>query len=442
MAKISPVSIKYIIHAKFEASGAIEKPDMIGAVFGQTEGLLGDDLEMRELQKSGKIGRIEVNIEYGEGKTTGEIEVPTAMDKTETTLIAAALETIERVGPTDTKIVIDEIEDVRGSKRDFILERAKKLMAKFGNDDIEIDEMSEEIKDSAKLAKMQSYGTENIPCGDISGDELIIVEGRADVVNMLKKGIKNVIAMNGTKLPDSVVELSREKGTVILFVDGDRGGNLIIKNVTENAKIDFIAMAPDGKEVEELTGKEALQALRKKVAAKDYRIESRSRGVQDYRDDRRGRDDRRLSYSDRDDHRGREDRRDDRRTTSTSRGRDVGYRDDRRPSYKDREDKPKIDRSDRKVKKMTAKEKEGVKDMVSDLVGTKGALVLNEKLEEVKKVPAGRLGSLELDEAPYVIAMDGTATPRIIENCEKLGCSNLIASNFVSADTDINLVSL
>src|SRR3989344_4412453 len=267
MAKISPVSIKYIIHAKFEASGAIEKPDMIGAVFGQTEGLLGEDLEMRELQKAGKIGRIEVNIEYQDGKTIGEIEVPTAMDKTETTIIAAALETIERVGPTDTKITVEEIEDVRGSKRDYILERAKKLMERFGNDDSEADEMAEEIKDSAKLSRMQTYGVENMPCGDISGEELIIVEGRADVVNMLKKGIKNVIAMNGTKLPESIIELSKNKDTVILFVDGDRGGNLIIKNVMENAKIDYIAMAPEGKEVEELTGKEILQSLRKKIPA-------------------------------------------------------------------------------------------------------------------------------------------------------------------------------
>ncbi len=401
MAKISPVSIKYIIHAKFEASGAIEKPDMIGAVFGQTEGLLGDDLEMRELQKSGKIGRIEVNIDYGEGKTTGEIEVPTAMDKTETTLIAAALETIERVGPTDTKITIEEIEDVRGSKRDYILERAKKLMAKFGTDDKEIDEMSEEIKDSAKLAKMQSYGTENIPCGDISGNELIIVEGRADVVNMLKKGIKNVIAMNGTKLPESVVELSKEKESVILFVDGDRGGNLIIKNVTENAKIDYIAMAPDGKEVEELTGKEALQALRKKVPAKEYKPDNRSRGVRDYKDNKSSRYDRRD-------------------TNQSNR------------KTKDSKD----------IKKMSTKEKDEIKDKVQDLVGSKGALIFNEKLETIKKLPLGRLGSLDLEEDPYIIAIDGTATPRVIENCEKLGCSNLIASNFVNADTNINLVSI
>jgi len=392
MAKISPVSIKYIVHAKFEASGAIEKPDIIGAVFGQTEGLLGDDLEMRELQKSGKIGRIEVNVEYGEGKTTGEIEVPTAMDKTETSIIAAALETIERVGPTDTKITVDDIEDVRGSKRDYILERAKKLMSKFGESD-DLDEMTEEIKDSAKAAKIQSFGTENLPCGDVSGDELIIVEGRADVVNLLKKGIKNVIAMNGTKLPDSVVDLSKEKGSVILFVDGDRGGNLIIKNVTENAKVDFIAMAPEGKEVEELTSKEALQALRKKVPAKSYSGESRGRGVRDY-----------------------------------GRSRDRGEQKARSESNR--------------IEKMTSDEKDKIKSEVKGLVGTKGALIFNKNLEVIKKTPVGRLGSARVDEDAYVIAIDGTATPKVIDNCERLGCSNLIATNFVSSDTNLNLVSV
>lgn len=385
MAKISPVSIKYIIHAKFVASGAIEKPDIIGAIFGQTEGLLGDDLEMRELQKSGKIGRIEVTVEYGDGKTTGEIEVPTSIDKTETSIIAASLETIERVGPTDTTINIEEIEDVRGSKRDYILERAKKLMSKFSEEN-ELNEITEEIKSAVKVSKMQSYGTENLPCGDLSGDEIIIVEGRADVINLLKKGIKNVIAMNGTRLPKSVIELSKEKDA-ILFVDGDRGGDLIIKNVTENADINYVTMAPEGKEVEELTSKEALQSLRKKVSIKDYRPRRASRG----------------------------------------------YSREKKESFgKDKED----------IKKMTSKEKEKIKDKVGELVGTKGAILFNKKLEEMSKVPLGRLGSLSVDEEPYVIAIDGTATPRIVENCEKLRCDNLIATNFVNTNTNLNLISL
>ena len=282
MAKISPISIKYIIHAKFEADGAIEKPDMIGAIFGQTEGLLGEELEMRELQKSGKIGRIEVNIEYGNSKTSGEIEIPSAIDKAETALLAAALETIERVGPSNTKITIEDIEDVRGSKRDYILERAKKLMERLGNSGKEINEMTDEIKTSTKTSRIQSYGTENLPCGDISGEELIIVEGRADVINLLKNDIKNAIAMDGAKLPETLIDLTKEKAKTILFVDGDRGGNLIIKNVIKNAKIDFIAMAPEGKEVEELTGKEILQALRKKIRLESYFEDTKKKGVKRY----------------------------------------------------------------------------------------------------------------------------------------------------------------
>src|SRR3990167_1575643 len=128
MAKISPVSIKYMIYASFKAEGPLERPDVIGAVFGQTEGLLGSDMEMRELQKEGKIGRIEVGLEIVDGKSVGEIRIPTAMDKSETTLIAATLETIDRIGPTEAEIKVIKIEDVRGSKRDYILERAKQLL--------------------------------------------------------------------------------------------------------------------------------------------------------------------------------------------------------------------------------------------------------------------------------------------------------------------------
>src|SRR3989344_4723397 len=184
MAKISPVSIKYMVYASFKAAGPLEKPDVIGAIFGQTEGLLGSDLEMRELQKEGKIGRIEVDLEIVDGKSVGEIKVPTALDKTETTLIAAALETIDRIGPTEAQIEIQKIEDVRGEKRGFILERAKKLLENLeGRDDV--GEMSKTLKEESRAAKIQEYGEEKLPAGDLSGKEIIVVEGRADVVNLL-----------------------------------------------------------------------------------------------------------------------------------------------------------------------------------------------------------------------------------------------------------------
>ncbi|MCK5615275.1 DNA primase, partial [Candidatus Pacearchaeota archaeon] len=249
MAKISPVSIKYMIHATLNAQGALEKPDVIGALFGQTEGLLGNDLEMRDLQKEGKIGRIEVELERKDRNSIGQIKIPTALDQSETTLIAAAIETIERVGPCDAQIEVDRIEDVRGSKRDYIIERAKKLMQKIeGSTDSR--EISNEIKDAAKIASISEYGDEKLPCGDLSGKEVIVVEGRADVINLLRNGVNNVIGMNGTKLPKAIKEISKTK-ELTLFVDGDRGGILIAQNVVDNADVTYITSAPDGKEVEE-----------------------------------------------------------------------------------------------------------------------------------------------------------------------------------------------
>ncbi|MBU0466226.1 MAG: DNA primase, partial [Nanoarchaeota archaeon] len=267
MAKISPVSIKYMIYASFRAEGPLEKPDVIGALFGQTEGLLGSDMELRELQKEGKIGRIEVELEVVDGKSIGEIQVPTAMDKSATTLIAAALETIDRVGPTEAKIEIGKIEDVRGGKRDYILERAKKLMV--GMDEGSFKEMSDSLKVESRAEKIQEYGGSRLPCGDLSGNELLVVEGRADVVNLLRNRVNNVIGMDGTKLPPEIAELGKEK-ELTLFVDGDRGGKLIANNVIYNATVKYVAVAPEGKEVEELTGKEILQALRKKVSVEEY----------------------------------------------------------------------------------------------------------------------------------------------------------------------------
>ena len=267
MAKISPVSIKYMIHATFESEGPLEKPDVIGAIFGQTEGLLGADLEMRELQKEGKIGRIEVDLNNIEGRTIGEILVPTALDKSETTIIAATLETIERIGPTESKIKVTKVEDVRGNKRDYIISRAKELLGNLetsGNVGI-----AKTLREESRISRVQEYGSEKLPAGDLSGEEIIVVEGRADVLNLLKNRVNNVIGMDGAKLPKTISELGKEK-EITLFIDGDRGGKLIAKNVSDNANISYIATAPDGKEVEELTGKEILISLRKKIPAPKF----------------------------------------------------------------------------------------------------------------------------------------------------------------------------
>ena len=271
MGKIYVDSVKYIIKARLEANGLVEKPDVIGAVFGQTEGLLGTELDLRELQKTGRIGRIEVELERKNGKTVGVITVPSGLGIVETSVIAAALETIDRIGPTEAKIEVEKIEDVRASKRKYIIDRAKELLRKTIQEELpDSREIIQKVKEELRASEVVEYG--GLPAGpDVEkSHEVIVVEGRADVVNLLKHGIRNVIALNGNRVPDTIKELARKK-KIILFVDGDRGGELIIRNVLEQTKVDYIVRAPDGKEVEELTQKEILKALRRKIPASEFK---------------------------------------------------------------------------------------------------------------------------------------------------------------------------
>ena len=383
MAKVSPVSIKYMIHADFSAEGALEKPDVIGALFGQTEGLLGADLEMRELQKEGKIGRIEVDLSKDGKRTVGKIHIPTALDQSETTLIAAAIETIERIGPCDSQIEVERIEDVRGSKRDYILERAKKLMQGIeGSSDSR--EISNQIKESTRTSNVQTYGDEKLPCGDLSGKEVVVVEGRADVVNLLRSGVNNAIAMNGTKLPDAIKELSKTK-EITLFVDGDRGGKLIIQNVLDNADVKYIAMAPDGKEVEELAPKEVLMNLRKKSSVEDYL--------------------RRNKYSSRD-------------------------------SFEKKE-VVKVDFE------LTSELKDKIKEISKSNEGSGKAVLLDASLNELKSISAKTVASSlsRLRENPVVIVLDGNVTGSIISAAEDAGVQVIAAKNFSATSDSIQMLS-
>ena len=266
MAKIAQVSAKYIIHANIHVEGVVDRPDVIGAVFGQTEGLLGNDLELRELQKSGRIGRIEVTINSKRGKTTGTITIPSSLDKAETSIVGAAVEIIERIGPCNANVKVTKIEDIRISKRKTLITRAKSLLKKLMDDSMpDSQEMSDEVAYSVRMMEVQSYGRDKLPAGPAvkDSDEIIVVEGRADVLNLLKHGFKNVIALNGTSVPKTIEQLGDEK-ILFLFLDGDRGGRLILQEMMEVTEVDFVSFAPDGKEVEELTKKE-INWIKKKL---------------------------------------------------------------------------------------------------------------------------------------------------------------------------------
>lgn len=261
---------KYIITAKFKIKGVVLQSDIVGAIFGQTEGLLLD-LDLRDLQKSGRIGRIEVNNESKEGISEGIIKIPSSLTRKETALLAATVETVSRVGPCEAEIELLDIRDVRESKRKQIIERATELLKKWDQNSLEPSEIEEKIDADIKLGEITSWGPENLPAGPNvdSSQELLIVEGRADVLNLLRIGVKNTIAVQGTHVPKSVVKLIKTKSPVIAFLDGDRGGTIILNELMQLAKVDFVARAPEGLEVEELTRKQMIKALQNKKPARD-----------------------------------------------------------------------------------------------------------------------------------------------------------------------------
>ncbi len=411
MGKISLVSAKYIIHAKIEVEGVVDRPDVIGSVFGQTEGLLGSELELRELQSSGRIGRIEVELESKAGKTKGKIKIPSSMDKTETALIAAAIETIQRIGPCNAEVKIEGLEDVRVVKRAQVISRAKSLLSNLTHGTLpDSKDIKHEVSDAVKVADIVTFGKEKLPAGpDVkTSEEIILVEGRADVLNLLKHDIKNAIALGGTSIPKTIIPLCKSK-TVTVFVDGDRGGDLIIKGLSQVADVDFAAKAPDGKEVEEITGKEILQAIRSKISFKsalkgefstsrkttrEIKTIRNTRNKQEYNKDSRGP---RREYN------------------KDSRGPRRNYN---KPSNTPR------------PIRIPPKQKEKFLKMIKELSGSKDAFILDGKLNILGKVPAKELENTlqDIGRLANSIVVDGSITKSLLEAAEKSRIKYLIGN--------------
>ncbi len=432
MGKISPVSAKYIIHSTITIEGVVDRPDVIGAIFGQTEGLLGSDLELRELQRSGRIGRIEVNTETRNGKTGGNIIIPSSLDKAETSIIAAALEIIQRIGPCNAKIKVDGIEDVRVTKRGFVVERAKELLKQLMDNVMpDSQEIADEVMYSVRVMEIKEYGKDRLPAGPMldESDEVVVVEGRADVLNLLKHGIKNAIALNGTSVPETVIELSRKK-VVTVFVDGDRGGDLIIKEMLEVADVDYLTKAPDGKEVEELAKKEIHKALRSRITAEQAKFELSTKGENGIKYDREERRDDR-----------REERRDDRREER---------REERRPEFERRFEKRPIPipaqqaMLRQKAATISLEEKKTFKEMSEDLIGTRGAYILDDKLNILGKVPITELQvTIKGLNSAYAIVFDGSIDTDLVKVAEKANVQYLIAMDAKQKpETKINLLTI
>ncbi len=265
------LELKYLIKASFEVDGRVDKHDVIGAVFGQTEGLLGSDFNLEQLQNKDKIGRVHIDMKYQGTKSVGILQIPSNLDRVETVLLAAMIESVDRVGPYNSRINIDDIQDLRIEKLQKIVERARQLLQRVKEQEPDIKEILRQISQKPEVQpKVIEIGEEKLPAGpDVEkADTIIIVEGRADVINLMKYGYTNTVALEGAreKVPKTIVELAKNK-KVIAFVDGDRGGDLILKNLLDQVHVDYVARAPKGMEVEQLTGKEIARSLSQMMPA-------------------------------------------------------------------------------------------------------------------------------------------------------------------------------
>ena len=369
MGSSQTFTIKYVIHAKFEIEGVVEKPDVIGAVFGQTEGLFGPELDLRELQKSGRIGRIEIELHSKNDKTTGTITIPTSLDRVSTALIAASIESINRVGPCGSKVTLEKVEDVREARRKIIIDRAKDILHKWTIETMpSVDEVFKEVSETLKTGKVGKYGSEELPAGPAleTSKEIIVVEGRADIINLMRCGLMNTVALEGAKVPEAIKTLCKEREATALL-DGDRGGDLIFKELLQVTDVKYIARAPRGKEVEELNCKEIFEALDSKLAIQEQATKPEA------------------------------------------------------PKLVKRE-KPKVE---------VAKE---IVETIKSLEGTLEAVLLNEKSEQMERLPVSQLAEkLQQAEGVDTIIFDGIITQRIVDVASEKNIKRIIASRVSDA---------
>jgi len=271
-----PNSSKYVIQARITANGVVERSDVVGAIFGQTEGLLGDELDLRDMQKSGRMGRIEVDIKSSNGKSIGEITIASSMDQVETSVFAAALETVERVGPCKATLKVNTLEDSRAGKRDQIIERARELLLGIVTESRSAGvNITDSVRQLIQTDEIVTYGGK-LPAGPNveKSDAIILVEGRSDVLNLLRHSIKNAISVEGTNIPKEIVELCKSR-TVTAFVDGDRGGEMILRELFQVAEINYVARAPTNTEVEHLGHKQIMKCLRDKSTTELFKDQNK-----------------------------------------------------------------------------------------------------------------------------------------------------------------------
>lgn len=394
--------VKYHVKLKFEVDGLVEKADIIGAIFGQTEGLLGPEMNLNELQKVSKVGRIEVNVDTKGNMAKGDALIPMSTDISTAALIAAAIESIDKVGPFQAKFNLVGIDDIRAIKKKVIVDRAKKIVQDWATKTIsEGEEMLKDVYDASKPGKLTSFGKAQLACGTgvFDSDWIILVEGRADVINLLRAGFDNAIAIEGARIDETVTKLTDGK-RVVAFLDGDRAGDLILKELHGVVKIDKVLRAPPGREVEECTPIELAEILKDALSIAEPQQHAH---VSHERERDRDRD-RRHQRRDRD----REPREEYRAPPPQE---SVA------PSQPSKEvlaeDKPEV---------LTA-----VRGVYPQINETLEAVVLDGSLNTLLKVPVSEvIKRLDSAEGAKLLVIDGIVTQRLVDAADKAGIEYIV----------------
>lgn len=404
--------VKYNVKIRFEVDGIVERADIIGALFGQTEGLLGPEMNLNELQRTSKVGRIEVMLDVKSNKSTGEVIIPMSADISTTALIAAAVETIDKVGPFNAKFTLDVIEDVRELKKKLIVERAKKIVQEWAAKTMsESEEMLKDIYDAVKPARLTTYGKEHLACGAgiFDSDWIILVEGRADVINLLRAGYDNAIAIEGAKISDAVVRLSKEKSYVVAFLDGDRAADLILKELQNTIRIDKVVRAPQGREVEDLTPLE-IQELLKDAVPSQQELKAKIRERDRERDRERERE-------------GSGDTRYRERIVKEESGRGVVVE----------EEGVVLDET------LTSK----IKEAFSSINETLEAVALDADMQQRFRVPVSEVVQrLQEEKDIKYLVLDGIITQRLLDACSKAGVEYVIGHRMADIKNAYNIKAL
>jgi DNA primase len=293
----------------------------------------------------------------------------------------------------------------------------------------ESGELMEEIKESVRALEIVEFGPEKLPAGPgiNEGDEIIVVEGRADVITLLRNGFRNVIGLNGTSIPESVALLTKQKITTA-FVDGDRGGVLIVKGLAAIGDVDFVARAPVGKEVEEITKKEINKCLRARIPLEQFMEENKELGGPS-----NGAPRMQPQQS--------EQRPQERHTEMQQRPQERYDRFARQRLPPPRPE-PRIERRPTLPPEIA----EQFKKMLEELVGTRGAYLLDESMNILGKVPVKELGpTLSNLTGVSTVIMDGVITTEVVAVAESSRVRQLVAmeakaaARFVKIFTAVDL---